>query len=393
MDQSHDPGSRELHRILESYDPPRYVLKAAGAEICGGQDTPPHQFGDRAGRLYPCHHPAATWVSAAFLYDNVKQAAARPDVEAELLKAAAYFGIAGDVDRLRGLAKEAAARGIESLPDDAFALVFDVGGERQRHYPLRNPFEVKAAADYLDRFRGELRYDDRRTVARKILEKAAELGADLGDRRDMLERTAGLGCCGAEKAAAAVRLRRAAGMPADHRAQLEKQAALIEKNPDGWRYAETEKLAALLDAIDEEYGLRRYYGEGGLGFPEDALFAVTVKTAGDVAADLAGNPMTGNVYRRDDLSRLPLEALEKVAEGLGDSCSLAGCRVDGEKLAAVLSTLPRGEAERFDSVVRSYGVTPFASKQAAAPGGLSDADFAAAASAHRPRAGLGNLFG
>lgn len=372
LDQSLDLNGQELHRINSLYPLPEFVKSASQADVCGNQDVPPHLYGDITRRLYPCHTAAATVVSAIFFHEkaaslNKVRAAA---IEERINNQAKYFKVDREIKKLREKIAAAGKYEDAQIHDNDYAIMFSrPDGTKERHYPMRNPGEVKAAADWLIKNRDELPYEDRRRVADKILEKAAVFGVGLNGQRYILEKTAGLGLCAGSSAAELIRTRiRAVGhshKPNALQVELEKLANMCEEAPDTIRhYTVLTKIAGLVDQFDREHGLTRKYDDV-IARPEDILFAVTEKSASEASADLIGNTLTGNYYKRAELATLPMRDL---ADTLGDDfaseVSTAGAWVDLEKLAAIVPTLPLGDAEQFDEVVAAAGIRPFATKSA-----------------------------
>jgi len=394
LDQRLDLNGQDIHRIVTLYGCPAFVKQAARADTCGTDDMPPHQFADPTRKLYPCHTAAATWLSTAFFHEKKAEftptQAAR--IEERLQHAATYFKI----DQLTAglLDKIAAATTVDetTLPDSAFAIVFDnADGERERHYPMRNALEVKAAADWLAVNRDELPFDDRRSIADRILEKAASFGANISEHRYDLEKMSGVGICAAADAAKLVRRRVACiphtKLPTLEREEMLKVAEIVERDPERmYHHSPLVKLAGIIDTFDRQHGLHRHYG-ADLPRPEDVLFAVTSKVAADVSNELVGSPLTGNYFKRAELSRVPLQDLsDALGPDFVDAVSTANAFVDTEKLADIVPTLPLSDAKLFDTVVTSAGVQPFATKSAAAQT-ITPQDQMALAQAHTPAPG------
>ena len=395
IDQTQDLNGQELHRISSVYPLPDFVKNASQQDVCGDETLPPHLFADMTRRRYPVHTGPATVISSIFFNEkkadmHAHQAAVVPE---RLDRAADYFKVAGYTRRLAEKVAAAGSHDETALPDNVFAIVFDAAeGTRERHYPMRNAVEVKTAAAWLKDYRDELVFEDRRQIANKILEKAAEFGAGLPEHRDMLERTAGVGACSGKDAAKLIRTRiYAAGnthRPSELQVELQKLATHCEENPTAiHHFAPLTKIAAVIDQFDREHGLHRKYDDV-ITRPEDVLFAVTAKAAADVSADIVGNAMTGNYYKRADLQRLAVRDLaDALGEDFADEVSTANAWVDTEKLASIVPTLPRGDAELFDEVATASGVEPFAIKSAAAGRSITPTEQVELAKQHKPQPG------
>lgn len=357
LDQAHDVSGRETHRLTALYPAPDFV-KSAGQERLNGDETlPRHMYADQHNKLYPCHTAPATWMSALFFSDkqaqfNETEAAI---IKARIHKSAAYFGISGAVATLEEKIAASAGLDLNALPDSDFAIVWRTdAGTVERHWPLRNAAEVKFAAAHFKSHRDEFVFTDRHTIATKILEKAAQYGADTSDADDSLELAAGYGMCAAKMASDMLkeRARLVQRQHGDLAAELVKLAAVVDQNPEKARETDTRlKLAAVVDGFDKNTKLYRMYDAGGLPRPEEVLFAVTEK----VARDFLGQNVettTGNVYALDDLEKL---AVDDVRDWLGDdfadAVSAGGVYMDREKLAEIVPTLDRGMAATLDRLM------------------------------------------
>ena len=134
-----------------------------------------------------------------------------------------------------------------------------------------------------------------------------------------------------------------------------------------------QKLAAFVDTFDRANGIVQDYGHS-VARPEDVLFTVTEKTAAQVKA--AHVPMTsGNIYKVADLQAVKLDSIRDwMGSEFADEVSVGGLHVNMDKLAELLPTLPRGDAEHFDRLLSDNGIAPFAKEAAHVPEGLSRQD-------------------
>lgn len=314
-------------------------------------------YADQRNKLYPCHTAPATWMSALFFADkrahfDEKTAS---DISSRIHRAAQYFGISRLVAELETSVEKSASSNIEQLPDEDFAVVWrDENGNVERHWPLRNSAEVKFAADHFKRYRDDFLFNDRHNIATRILEKAAQYEADVGDSVEALELAAGFGMCAAKMASDLLRDR--AKLVYRHSAELSaelvKLADAVDANPEQARTKTTRiKLAAAIDDCDRSAKLYRLYDDGGVPRPEEVLFAVTEKVAN---AFLHQNveTTTGNVYALDDLEKLAVDDLrEWLGDDFADAVSAGGVYTDRDKLAAIVPTLDRGMASMLDRLM------------------------------------------
>jgi hypothetical protein len=387
LDQSRDLDGRELYRLTHLYQAPDWVKSASVTEICGNE-IPDHMYADSSTHLYPLHTKAATWASAAFFADKQAHLShGRAElVRDRILKAASFLGIRADVETLFKRAEELGRHSDSSLPDEAFAYI-GVGpnGQRERRLRLINSLEVKAAAEWLHRYRDQLEFPERKKIAEKVLQKAAEFGASVGELDEFLERSAGFGGCSCREAVAAVqqRAKLARARHPDAADALEKLAAHLAAVPEETRQLPTlQKLAHTLEIADRMLNVAY---DGPVRRPEDILFSITRKAASTFTATHIPMP-SGAVYHQDDLSRLRVQQVrEHLGDEVADNITSDGLTVDPEKLAEILPTMTRGDAEIFDRMARAAGV-PMRFKEAAARRqGLTQADILQFAAAHRPQ--------
>lgn len=381
LDQGLDLNGREQYRIAALYQAPAFVKQASTEQLVGPDDLGSHLYADRRRRRWPLHTKAATWMSMAFFQDKRPLLAEREakEAEARLLEAAEFWGIRAEAEGLREKAAAARRDDLSGLPDEDFAWTRD--GER--HLPLRNAPEVKAAAEYLVRWRDEFTFRDRQDMARRILQKAARHGAGLGELDDFLEKAAGFGGCAAAQAAGLVRDRAKLARAAhpDVAAELEKMAGMILADPQRARMPDMlAKVAETIDTVDRLLHVREY--SAAVPRPEDVLFAITRKTA-SAFSEQHLRTTAGSVYDRDDLARLRTRTVrDYLGDELAEATSSDGLAVDAVKLAEILPTLPLGDARVFDQMCQDVGIRTFAKEAADRRTGFTREDLKALAAAH-----------
>jgi len=371
LDQTQDISGREAHRLTALFPAPDFVKAASQERLLGGENLQRHLYADPLNKLYPCHSAPATWMSALFFGD--KRASFKSDnaaqIEERIDAAASYFGITGLVKELRGKVASSTKTDLASLPDSEFAIVWaDEAGNKDRHWPLRNATEVKFAAAHFKAHRDQFTFEDRHTIATKILEKAAEYGADTSEAEDTLELAAGQGACAAKVASDMLRNRAALVMrhSPESAGSMLKLAEVVDRNPEQARTHETRlKLASAVDEFDRANHLDRLYDAGGLPRAEEVLFAITEKVAADFMKAHV-ETTTGNVYNLEDLEKLAEDDVRAwLGDEFADAVTAGGVYLDRDKLAAIVPTLDRGMASTLDRLAAEKGLEP-AVKSAAA---------------------------
>lgn len=368
IDQSRDLSGRETHRLTTLYAMPEFVKSASQPQLCGppsasgvlGVATLDHLYGDPEKNLFPCHTKAATFLSTVFFMDqrlgmNDEYAAM---VESRLNKSAAYFSIVPEVREIKAKMASDMFNDIAKLPNSDFAYV--CGNER--HLPLRNAGEVKAAADWFAKYRDQFKFHDRQKVASRLLAKATEIGASLGDHVEMLEKTAGHGMC---SAAAMLTL-------LENRAMLIKRAypelaaqldvlrrSVAERNEQAREQDFREKVATAIDDLDRLTHLNREYANG-LPRAEEVLFELNEKVASDIKNDFV-SLTTGNIYEKAAFAKLDLPTVQEwMGREFAQDVSAGGLLLDVEKMAAAVSSLSHSDAQMLDKLLAHVDITPYA---------------------------------
>ena len=391
LDQTQDLAGRETHRLTSLYPPPEFVKRASAVQRDGDPETQPrHAYAWPQAKMFPCHTAPATWLSTLFFLD--KQAAIAPKdataIAEHLDKAARYFGITGETETLKTAVAANASNELGQLPDEDFAVVWQIGEAKQRHWPLRNLVEVKRAMDEFSAHRKEFTFTDRYKIASRLSERASAFGLVRRHLPDGVVKSACEDmCAGAEVAAV---LERHADMTTTKHAalktELRKLAVAVRNHPTQMHEPEQRiKLATTLDQYDRETGLARLYGEG-LELPEDELFAVSIKQARDFTAEHVATA-TGNIYALDSLERIPAAVMQ---DWMGDSFTgqvlVGGIFPDGEKLAQVVPKLDQAAAEMFDRMAKAASVAPLYNEATDVDLPLSPHNLATLATAYQPTA-------
>jgi len=394
LDHTQDLSGKETHRLTSLYAPPEFVKEASHDRLHGNPETlPAHAYGDATERVYPCHSAPATWMSALFFFD--KKAELNPvraeAVEERIMKSAQYFNILPQIEELKTKVSHDARHDMNRLPDSDFALVWvDEDGHKERNYPIRNPNEVKMAADWFGRYRDEFTFPDRQRIAGKIMEKASQHMVPLDNAED-ISKSAGFGYCSAQdiKLMLEKRANLVARSHPDYAQEVRSLAALVEQRGSDVRDHDYRcKLAATMDMFDRQTGLARMYDEGGLERPEEVLFQVTEKAASNFI-DEHLSMTSGTIYEKQALEAMDAEHIRKwMGSEFADEVTVGGLMPDVEKMAIIAATLPRNDAEMFDRMAAEAGVPIYARDKAAQAQGLSTEELIGLAQQYGTEPGL-----
>ena len=362
FDQRGDVIGTLRHAIDKSCDLPACVKQATDAELRGEAGLPPEAFADSIGKRYPIHTKAATILSAAYFVRTADRLSSKQaEAVADRLNWASRYW---DAD-----AELAVALTVKAAEETASYYLFP---DRQEG-PLNHADEVIKAASWLLEWRDQLDRPERAAAAGRILIKAAAMGVDLGDDTDSLRRMHGAGLAAHSRVMGAIESRAKLCRADDDRAVMHKLAATIDGNFDLLNtdagFAAT--LVDTLDAFDRDYAAVPMYGHG-LARAEDAVYAITVKTAQDYG-DEHVSLVTGSVYALSDVEEIASRSIaDQMGAELAFDLGAPGGGLDRVKAAEILPTLPRDDARRFDRIADAHGVAPRV-KAAAASGGFSAA--------------------
>lgn len=378
IDHVADKNGVEFARLARLYDIPDFVKKADFQKTFSDKPVAKQHYADPLHNQFPCDTRARTFLSCVYF---TEKRAEFKDKEAQRIQNCLdryieYWGIKKAVDDFLVKHNEYNKEAQAKLPDSCFAYVWvdQDTGHKERRLSLRNANEVKVAADWLVAHHTKMAFEDAHVIASKILEKAADYGANVTMHMEFLEKKAGRGVCDPRKVVSAIKTRALLCKKAQDRAQILKLADYVEGTPrKAMGPGMLVELAKTLDVIDRAQNLTSKYGSD-LDRPEDVVFEATFTKA---ASELSGLVATtsGKVYKKDQLAKIGLDTLRDVFGDEFASEVKSGSSVDLEKLAEVVHTLPRPDAETFDKLMSQHGVAPTMKKSASVRQGFSKSDF------------------
>lgn len=352
-----------LHRISKLAPVPEFVKDAAVSGEAQRAQLPQTVFADPVNRKFPLHNKAATWLAQAYFTEarHLYGTQLAELVQGKITKAAAYWGIADDVDTARLALEHHQTATPPELTDADYAIVIKQGEQVTRDMPIHSEPNVKAAAAKLYNSRAQIPYEHRKVAARKILRKLGELGVSVEpELHEYLAKATGLGSALPKQAAEEI-VHRALMVPASN-PQLKTATMKIAQTVARWPGIPPtnamDKIAAIIDRLDREQGFFKHYDEG-VSTPEEICFALTEKSASTIRNSFV-ELTTGTIIPMEALHTLPLD---KVAATIGDDFMRAvqadsALAVDIEKFARVAATLPRDSALLLERALKSAGVMP-----------------------------------
>ena len=362
MDQVTDVNHQEFWKISKLHALPEFVKNAEVSTKDAEQHTQ-HlhytMFADPIGRKFPCNDPANTWLSHVYYLHNASQIPVqkRASIENKLEKFARFWHIEGECKEADDeFVKQATAA---DPTEGDYALSVEHEGQTINRFPIRNAKTVKTAAEYLYENRSCYPYKWRQIASRNILSKAAKYCADLdSDHETYLEKAAGYGTSQAKPVSEGVlsrilllgerkEARAAKGGLAELAKEILSLDGLLEP-------AFLEKTAELLDKIDDNFNLRKYYSRG-LNTPEESVFSLTEKKAHQIKAGVV-QLTTGSIYNIDDLSKVAKDIYSTAMDDDMVDLVCEDSKISTEKLAMILPTLPRDSASVLEKALSSAGI-------------------------------------
>lgn len=362
VDACADTNHQVLHRISRLVALPDYVKDAGITDPEQVAKLPNTVFADPVNRKFPLHTKAAAWLAQTYFTESrhLYPTADAAIVQGKITKAAHFWHIEGHVKEARETLETKQTSMPPDLADTEFALVVKHEDQTHRLFPVHNAQNVEKAASELYRDRSKYPYTWRKTAARKILHKIAELavtGLPEGVH-EYLTMAASIGSAIPSQAAEKL-AQRVLMLPANAvelRAKAARLAKTVAKMNGIPPAGEMEKLAQIVDRLDREHGFYRYYN-AGVETPEEIFFTLTQKKAAVVRNSYI-QLTTGTVIPFEALQSIPLG---KVAAALGDDFSRAvmadnSLDVDLQKFGRIAATLPRGDATLLERALKAAGV-------------------------------------
>lgn len=359
MDHIADLNDVELFELASRFDLPSFV-KNAVIDRTSTAALPSSSFADSSARLFPCHTRADTFLSYMYFLKHANDVPdfKRASVFNRLQQFARDWAIYADCKRLQTEHEKQAADALNQLPDDDFVIVEEIGGEIYRALPVTDVSGVKQAEDHLIEYRDRYPADWRRRAAQRLAAKAAALQTEVSE---YVRRAANTLTSPSVDVATSL-LHRAHLVSATRRSEpeysrmLKLAQALAERRGP---VADSDAVMHAIDSLDRHFDLTRMYVRH-LPTPEEVVYgAVMSKTAARVVDSLV--PLTtGNVYAKSALLRHGVEPYRVFGDDFVSSVTNNELELDREKVAQIVATLPRSDAELLERALHAVGERPVA---------------------------------
>lgn len=332
---------RWIATVLSEFEVPDFVKSAALEEVIPSQPIPDELYLDPARKLYPCHTPAAAWVSAALL---TKQAAEMDSATVQRLTnraqtLLAFWGLPVTLPQPRPPQAKTAQYAWVSDRPTGHAL------------PINTPDEVFRAAWWLDANALRLPFERRRDVAQRILKQAQALNLDPLELPESVAQWAGYGFAAPQQVVNQLRVRVMLPLPDNVAGMLKTAIAALERLSGAeWNQTVLHKVATLMANVD---AIPRHVTYGNLlQPPEQVCYAITAHKLAEAAQE-AVPLQNGKVVMLSQLMELP-ETMLKQAFGSEFLTWITGPdgQRDPDKLRQEAKSLPADQADLLTDLIR-----------------------------------------
>jgi hypothetical protein len=336
-DVFNDANYSRLFNASKIVELPQFVKEAAAVEEQDFSNVPSDQFAYPSLRRYPHNSKSNTYLSRLYFdmdktaYDKGRTALMQKSID----KAARFWGLE---PQLQKTAAETEAGKVYSIP-------LEVGGQVVHTVEIESQQHFKEAVEYLYKNKTDFNYDLRRQFARGLYRAPKELvGKIQPEHIEYMEKAAGFGMNTRDNVGK-VLLGRVCLLEGRYPEYSEKLTKYAMELPSKITPAVLHKTASIIDLADRAAELHRMYGQG-LQTPEEALFAVTEKTAAEVAAEMI--PLQdGNVTSYTKL-KLNKSAVDKFFQEYFGEIPYS----DETGMRDVVASLPRNDAEAFTGITQ-----------------------------------------
>jgi hypothetical protein len=313
-------------------------------------------FADQIGKKFPVHTKEACYLSYAYFKRQkqqfTKRAAQR--IERKFNDMARFWDIEPAMDKL---AEDLAPKHEkQAATEDDYALTVSHDGTPLHYFPINNRKAVEKSAEELVEHRGNFTYEMRKEAAQRLMGAYIREGYPISSVPNIIQSMAGFGITTKEAAVKELDRRVTFAKTTSEKkaaAPLKKLASTIRKEGDEVLTAETlVKVAGVIDVFDRCLGVTKHYG-AEFEYPEDVLFSFT-KTAADKVKNELITMQNGSSYWLKDLEKAS-EAFDALGDMKSDFIDMTG-KLDMHKVADIVPTLPRPDAETLCKAIQGCGV-------------------------------------
>lgn len=346
---SKDGGRVKLYHLSKLTEFPDFVKTAEVIDV-DISHIPDTSFADDLFRRFPVHTKSATWLSHGYFIlekDKLEKGAATR-IKNRLDHFSKYWDIEEAVDTLYNPPAEKVAG-----TDTDYALKVSHNDGVNHYFPINSIKSLtKSAADLIEH-RKNFTYEMRKQAAENILRRAHEFKLSPDFLPDKLRYMAGIGMSTKQAVDAELDNRFYSKQP-QHKEAADKLMGfkdIIKNEASGYvRRDILEKVAQALDVYDRFTDMHTKYG-ASIAFPEDILFSHIKAASEDEIVKLT----TGSEYTLKTLVKAgtAFSVLGDIKDSLIDALG----KLDMQKVADIVPTLPKGDAAALDEALKTIGVS------------------------------------
>lgn len=354
IDITDDVSKKYYNAFTQQVPMPEYVKSAQVLTADEAEQIPANAFADSFNRKFAVDSKANCWCSALYFYGHqCNNLPTSKQAEQRLLNSARIWGISSDVEQIKRSFEQ------QTIPV-SYAISFDYKGAKVERCPDHTKEAATASAEWLYSNRFKFPTNIQKQAAARLLTKADSMKLSANalaymDRLANSDSYANMNC----KIAMAI-TDRLNSIPTYRWAELEDELLKTANSLNSAPYDichNTDLFLGALEAVDVKHGLNTKWGSQ-LQHPVDVCYRVNMTKAAAVA-DATVHLTTGTPI---DLSKISDHQLEKGLKIAGDDflsyCQTDGLNVDRSKAAEILPTLPKPEAHRFETAIKSAGYMP-----------------------------------
>jgi len=344
MDIITDNSKRGWVKVANSHRVPDYVNKYVALTKEAAAELPSELYADEAKREYPIDSAPAVWLAAAYFKEasaSYRNQEIKEHIKERIKEAATIFGISSDVEEVFSNSSVKVATAADK--DENYCWVDQAG---RRMYPVFDKEGAEKAIQCFEERRFNYPLDMRVKLARNIISKACDYDVEPS-----------------------YVLMKEAGFGVPNRANLMSELlerARITKDPEiAYKYAQInetiatastedllanlEKLAEVIDMLDEANGLKSQYNVKLLS-PNESIYTMTLKEASAVVDDAI--VLDKYTMKISSMAKLDPDTFNVLGDDFANELSTDG-KLDVQKMATILPTLPAPDKKLLEEEIKA----------------------------------------
>jgi len=360
MDFLTDKNLQFLHSLTSVVNPPEFVKQAMEVDTEAIEKLPDTAFANATHREYPCHTKEACWTSYLYWQGAPRRQldkCAELSIDLNFNKFIDFWNLEKEANEMLSSFEKKS----EELTPDKYAIVTNVKGTTYKLYPIHDDVSVKTSSATFMHSHSNYPYSTRKLCAAKILDASKKHNVCLPeDEVSYLQKAAGIGIGEPIKIKKEInnRIALAKKINRSNNEIYEKLADTVTHivNKDYCLPEQMSKLAQAIDLFDAATGVDSYYSD--IASPEEVCFTTTLNDMEKVAAEVAHSVTLSNgvSFKLAELIKAGKDLFDVVDSNLWNDVAGNDMEV---KLAEILPTLPRDDAELITRLAPEFNIKGF----------------------------------